>query len=68
MKILNIPSACFIDLSSEISYSAKGLLNEQREFLDLFFEEIATPFETSEELSNRQIEIVRRLLALFSNH
>lgn len=67
-QVLNVPITYFVDLSSEISYSAKGLSNEQREFLDLLFEEITTPSEASEELSNRQIEIVRRLLVLFSNH
>lgn len=67
-QVLHVPITYFVDLSSEISYSAKGLSDEQRAFLDLLFEEITTPSETSEELSRRQIEIVRRLLVLFSSH
>lgn len=67
-QVLHVPITYFVDLSSEISYSAKGLSDEQRAFLDLFFAEITTPSETSEELSKRQIEIVRRLLILFSSH
>lgn len=67
-QVLHVPITYFVDLSSEISYSAKGLSDEQRAFLDLFFAEITTPSETGEELSKRQIEIVRRLLILFSNH
>ena len=67
-QVLHVPITYFVDLSSEISYSAKGLSDEQRAFLDLFFAEITTPSETGEELSKRQIEIVRRLLILFSSH
>lgn len=67
-QVLHVPITYFVDLSSEISYSTKGLSDEQRAFLDLFFAEITTPSETGEELSKRQIEIVRRLLILFSSH
>ena len=67
-QVLHVPITFFVDLSSEISYSAAGLSHEQREFLDLFFEEITNPSEASKELSKRQVEIIRRLIFLFSNH
>ncbi len=66
-EVLYVPITYFVDLNCEESYSAKGLSNEQKEFLDLLFEEFATPTSAGDVLSPQQIEITRKLLALFSN-
>lgn len=66
-QVLHVPFTYFVDLSCKDIYSAEGMSNDQREFLDLLFEEFTTPAEIGKELTTRQIEIVRRLLALFSN-
>lgn len=67
-QFLNVPITYFVDLSSEITYSTKDLPNEQREFLNLLFEEITPPSEASKEQFNRQIKIIRWLFELFANH
>ena len=67
-QVLNVPLTYFVDLSCEDIYSAKGLSTEQKEFLDILFVELANPSRCDKELSERQIEILRRLFALFSNH
>lgn len=64
--VLHVPITYFVDLSSEDSYSAKGLSDEQKELLDLLFEELTTPTGKNNELSQQQIEIIRKLLLLFS--
>ena len=66
-QVLHVPITYFVDSGCEDSYSARGLSNEQIELLDLLFEELTNPSESGNELSPRQIEIVRKLLLLFSN-
>lgn len=65
--VLHVPITYFVDLNSEDCYSSKGLSDEQKEILDLLFAELTTPSDTNEDLSPRQIEIIRKLLLVFSN-
>lgn len=67
-EVLHVPITYFVDLNSEDSYSAKGLSIEQKKLLDLLFEEFAMPSKCNDELSPRQIELVRRMLRLFSEN
>ena len=66
-QVLHVPITYFVDSGCEDSYSARGLTAEQIELLDLLFEELTNPSGSDKELSPRQIEIVRKLLLLFSN-
>lgn len=65
-KVLHVPIAYFMDSGSEESYSAAGLTKEQQEVLDLLFAEFANPTEQGERMSDQQIEIIRKLILLFS--
>ena len=67
-EVLHVPITYFVDLNCEESYSVKGLSAEQGELLDLLFEEFSSPSKNNENLSPRQIEVVRRMLNLFSDH
>ncbi len=66
-QVLHVPISYFVGLDCDDSYSAKGLSHTQRELLDLLFEEFTTPSNSGNELSSRQIEIVRKLMILFSD-
>ena len=46
---------------------SKGLSQEQKEFLDLLFEEFTAPTGNQQGLSAKQIEIIRKLVLIFSN-
>lgn len=65
-EVLHVPITYFVDLASEDSYSTKGLTNEQKEFLDLLFVELTNPTGNGKEMSIQQIEVLRKLLLLFS--
>lgn len=65
-QVLRVPLTYFVDLSCEESYSAKGLTANQKELLDLIFAEFTNPSSQDQELSSRQIDIIRRLFSLFS--
>ncbi len=67
-EVLHVPITYFADLNCEETYSANGLSVEQKELLDLLFEEFSTPSQNNGELSPRQIEAVRRMLRLFSDN
>ena len=66
-EVLHVPITYFIDLNSEDVYSTKGLSDKQKELLDLLFEEFTAPSKYNDELSPRQIEVIRRILKLFSD-
>lgn len=66
-EVLHVPITYFIDLNSEYTYSTKGLSDKQRELLDLLFEEFTVPSQHNDELSPRQIEVIRKIVQLFSN-
>lgn len=65
-EVLHVPITYFADLSCEETYSTNGLSVEQKELLDLLFEEMTLPTGNGDVLSPRQIEITRRLMVLFS--
>lgn len=66
-QVLHVPITYFVDINCKDCYSSAGLSIEQKEFLDLVFTEFTNPSAVSSELSPRQIEIVRKLLILFTN-
>lgn len=66
-EVLHVPITYFVELSNEDSYSANGLSKEQKEFLDLLFEEFTVPSKCNGELSSRQIEVIKRIVQLFSD-
>ena len=65
-QVLHVPVAYFMDLGSEEAYSAAGLSEEQKAVLELLFVEFTAPSESTGELSARQVEIIRKLMLLFS--
>ena len=65
-QILHVPITYFLDLNCEDSYSTKGLSRDQKDFLELLFQEFTTPTGNDDQLSPQQIEIIRKILLLFS--
>lgn len=66
--VLHVPITYFTDMDCEDSYSSCGLTHEQKELMDLIFKELAAPSNINKELSSQQIEIIRRILRLFSQY
>lgn len=66
-QVLHVPIAYLIDYGNEDTYSATGLTDAQKEALDLLFAEFAAPGKAEKELSTRQLEIIRRLMCIFSD-
>lgn len=66
-QALHVPITYFVDLDCEESYSTRGLSQDQKEFLDLLFQEFTNPTGEKNELSSQQIEIIRKMLLLFSS-
>ena len=64
--VLRVPITYFVDTKCEYGYYASELSAEQIEFLDLLFKEFCNPTGTGAELSPNQVEIIRKLFALFS--
>lgn len=65
-QVLHVPLTYFVNLTCEESYSAKELTVDQKALLDLIFAEFTNPSRKDQELSVRQIDIIRRLFAIFS--
>jgi transcriptional regulator with XRE-family HTH domain len=66
-QVLNVPLNYFVDIDSDDSYSAVCLDKDQRELLDLLFAEFTSPSNAADSLSNRQIDIIRRMMIIFSS-
>lgn len=64
--VLHVPLTYFVDLSCEDTYFAQGLTNAQKEILNLLFAEFSAPSNIDENLSARQIDIIRKIILLFS--
>lgn len=65
-QVLHVPVAYLVDSGNEESYSAAGLTKEQQEVLDLLFAEFANPAQQGGRMSEQQLEILRKLMILFS--
>lgn len=65
-EVLHVPITYFVDLDNKDCYSSKGLSNEQKEVVDLLFEELTCSSNSGKGLSPKQVEIIRKLILLFS--
>ncbi len=63
---LNVSITYLVDWESEESFCAANLSENQKEFLELLYKEFTMPTGTSHELSAQQIEIIRKLILIFS--
>lgn len=63
---LYTPIDYFFGVSSEKTYSDSNLLQEQKEVVDLLFKEFTMPTSVAGELSTQQVEIIRRIILLFT--
>ncbi len=66
-QVLNVPIAYFVDWQSDCDISTQGLTIPQREFLELLFQEFATPTYANGDFSSRQVQIIRKLFQLFAS-
>lgn len=67
-SVLNVSLDYLVGREPECIYSAKNLSPDQREFLDLLFTEFTSPSNDSSTLSPQQIEIIQKLILIFSKH
>lgn len=64
-QALHVPFSYFVDLACENYYSSSGFSAEEKEVLDLLFEELTAPSHKGSPLSARQIDIIGKLIQLF---
>ena len=64
---LYVPIDYFFGISCEKAYSDANLTPSQKEVVDLLFQEFTEPSNTGEELSPRQVEIVKRMVLIFTS-
>lgn len=57
-----------IGLDSFNTYSTQNLTDQQKDLLELLFQEFSSQDDSSTELSARQIRIIQRLIFLFISH
>ena len=62
---LYVPIDYFFGISCEKAYSDANLTPSQKEVVDLLFQEFTEPSNDGEELSPRQIEIIKRMVLIF---
>ncbi len=67
-RVLNVPLDYFVDLNCDAIYSDSALSPQQKEVVDLLFREFSSPSNTGEELSVQQIQIIQKLILIFSNN
>ena len=63
---LYTPIDYFFGVGSEAVYSSANLSPPQKEVLDLLFQEFTEPSNDGEELSPRQVEIIKRMVLIFT--
>lgn len=63
---LNVSITYLVDWDSEEYFSTANLNDAQKEFLELLFKEFTMPTGTLHDLSSQQLELVRKLLLIFS--
>lgn len=65
-RVLRVPIAYLAGQVNESSILLESLSEQQKDFLDLLFLEFTSPTGEGNALSTQQVEIVRRLLLIFS--
>lgn len=64
---LYVPIDYFFGISCEKAYSDANLTPSQKEVVDLLFREFTEPSNDGEELSPRQVEIIKRMVLIFTS-
>lgn len=65
--VLNISLDYLVGMDQSISYSTRNLTTEQRTIIELLYKEFLEPSNTRTKLSLEQIEIIQRIILLFSS-
>ena len=63
---LYVPIDYFFGISCEKAYSDANLTTSQKEVVDLLFQEFTEPSNDGDELSPRQVEIIKRIVLIFT--
>lgn len=64
--VLNVSLDYLVGFENNVIYSTNGLSTEQEEIVELLFKEFSNSSGKGIKLSTQQIEIIQRLLLLFS--
>ena len=64
---LYVPIDYFFGAGSEKLYSSTNLTAQQKLLLDLLFKEFSAPSGINGELSGQQVDIIKRLILIFTN-
>lgn len=65
-EVLDVSLDYLAGFDPEQTYSAAGLTPEQKEVVDLIFAEFCKPTNTGGTLSPQQVEIIQKMILLFS--
>lgn len=65
-KALHVSVSYLMDTSNQDTYSVSGLTEKQKEALDLIYREFTQKSSESDNLSPQQIEIIQKLIHIFS--
>lgn len=65
-SVLNVSLDYLVGFDTESIYTSKGLSEQQKEIIDLLYDEFSCPSTVSEELSSKQLSILQKLILLFS--
>lgn len=63
--VLNVSLDYLVGLSENNTYSTDHLTSDQKEIVDLLFQEFSAESTVEKELTTEQIKIIQKLLALF---
>lgn len=65
--VLSVPLDYFLDVNCKTAYSDSALTPNQQEIIELLFREFILPTNEGRKLSDQQLEILRKLVLLFTN-
>lgn len=67
-QALSVPLDYFVDVNCEAIYSDSALSSAQKELIECLFKEFTSPTNKGTELSEQQIQIIKKLFLIFTNH
>jgi len=66
-NVLSVPLDYFLDVNCKTAYSDSALTPNQQEIIELLFREFIFPTNEGRKLSDQQLEILRKLVLLFTD-
>lgn len=64
--VLNVSLDYLVGIEQGVSYSVRNMTKEQQEIFELLYKEFLEPSNNRTKLSSQQIEIIQRIILIFS--